>query len=241
MNLFGGRKAHFLAIFVLTLAGALTPAVQAQISAMTADGWHTWRVPAVRGAPEMCCFSWSSGNITRRGCDLDRRHGGFNTSSDGEFASDEVQMYALLENGDVTDLRALSSSCPVTSDSAIADLGPVTADESLEWLQGLLDPPGKLASEAVAAVAVHEGSRAGRLLLGAARSGDDEVREDAVFWMAQVRIGEMADEVKSFVFDDRDPDMREHAAFAYSQSGAANVNVISDTSGGSITLRARSQ
>ena len=223
MNLFSNVRPNFVALIIVMTGAYLASPVQAQISAMTTDGWHTWRVPAVEAAPEMCCFSWSGGNITSRGCDLDSRHGGFSTSSDNEYASDEIQVYALLEDGDVTALRALSSSCPVTSGSAIKDLGPVTAEESLDWLQPLIETDGDHSTEALAAVAVHDDDRAAGMLLDAANSDDEHLREDAVFWMAQVRVDEMADEMKEFIFDDSDPEMREHAAFAYSQSGAADV------------------
>jgi len=223
MNLFDDLKAHLLFLFVITGGGLLTPPVQAQISAMTGDGWHTWRVKAVASAPEMCCFRWSSGNITRRGCDLDGRHGGFSTSSGGEYASDEIQVYALIAAGEVRQLRALSSSCPVRVDDGVVDLGPVTTDESLDWLQTFAGANGPFSSEALAAIAVHDGPRAGRLLLDAAGSDDEDLREDSVFWMAQVRVDEMADEIRKFVFDDPDPKMREHAAFSYSQSGADDV------------------
>jgi len=223
MNLFNNARAHLFSLVAVLAGSYLTAPVQAQISAMDSDGWHTWRVPAVTSAPEICCFSWSSGTVTRRGCDLDSRHGGFTTRSDGEYASDEIQMYAFLESGAVTELRALSSSCPVTASTAVKDLGPVTAAESLDWLDDLVTPDGDHVSEAIAAIAVHNSDRASAILRDAARSSDADVREDTVFWMAQVHVAEMADDIKEFIFEDRNPDMREHAAFAYSQSGADDV------------------
>ena len=104
MNLFNDLRANLAVLAVVGVGSASTLPVQAQISAMTNDGWHTWRVPAVESAPEMCCFSWSSGTVTRRGCDLDSRHGGFSTRSDGEYASDELQVYAFLDAGEVLSL-----------------------------------------------------------------------------------------------------------------------------------------
>ena len=86
MNLFGSMRANIAALLAIVVSGYLASPVQAQINAMTDNGWHTWRVPAVSAAPEICCFSWSGGNVTRRGCDLDGRHGGFSTRSDGDAA-----------------------------------------------------------------------------------------------------------------------------------------------------------
>lgn len=226
MNLFNSVRAHLLTFTIFVFGACLTSPGQAQISAMTGNGWHTWRVPAVAAAPEICCFSWSSGTVTRRGCDLDGRHGGFSTRSDGEFASDEIQVYAMLDDGDVTEFRALSSSCPVTASTAVTDLGPVTTAESLGWIEQLAEPGNEHATEAIAAIAVHDGEQASTLLRAAARSNDEDIREDSVFWMAQVRVRDMADDIKALIFDDRDPDMREHAAFAYSQSGAEDTAEI---------------
>jgi len=223
MNLFHSIRAHLLVLLAVAAGSLLTPAVQAQIATMSADGWHTWRVPAVQSGPEICCFSWSSGTVTRRGCDLDGRHGGFSTSSDGEFVSDEIQVYARLDGGNIKEVRALSSSCPVTANTAVTDLGPVAAGESLEWLEDLVQPNGEHTSDAIAAIAVHAGNQASDMLRDAARSDDEDIREDTIFWMAQVRIADMADDVKAFVFDDDDPDIREHAAFAYSQSDAGDA------------------
>ncbi|MDH3440923.1 MAG: HEAT repeat domain-containing protein [Gammaproteobacteria bacterium] len=220
MNLFCTARSHFFALGALVIGTCLASPLQAQISAMTSDGWHTWRVPAVDSAPEICCFSWSSGTVTRRGCDLDGRHGGFSTRSNGDFASDEIQMYALLDDGDIRELRALSSSCPVTASTAVTDLGPVTVAESIRWIEHLIESGNEHASEAIAAIAVHDGEQASDLLRKSARSNDADIREDSVFWMAQVRVTEMAADIKEFIFNDGDPDMREHAAFAYSQSGA---------------------
>ena len=223
MNLFDDLRAHLLVLAAVILGAAVTPPVQAQIRAMKGDGWHTWRVPAVASAPEMCCYSWSSGTVTRRGCNLDSRHGGFSTSADGEQPGNELQMYAKLDDGEIAELRALSSSCSVTSREVITDLGPVTTAESLDWLEPLVEPDGDFATEALAAVAVHQGERAGDILLNTANGDDESNREDAVFWMAQVRFQTMGDVVREFVFDDPDPDMREHAAFAYSQSTASDI------------------
>lgn len=223
MSVFRRAAAHLLAPVAVLAGACLSAPVQAQIGAMAGDGWHTWRVPAVASAPEICCFSWASGTVTRRGCDLDSRHGSFSTRSDGEYASDEIQVYALLEDGEVAALRALSSSCPVTASMPVNDLGPVTAAASLDWLDELVASDGDHVAQAIAAIAVHDSDQAGDMLRNAARSGDKDIREDSVFWMAQVRVAEMADDVRAFIFEDRDPDMREHAAFAYSQSGADDV------------------
>ena len=224
MNRFRSRNRHVVACVAIVIAGAFSSPVFAQISSMTNNGWHTWRVPAIESAPEMCCYSWNRGTAKKQGCDLDRHSGGFSTASDVMAASTDIQIFAHLEDSDVTEIRALSASCPVKSDSPVFDLGAVEAKDSVRWLGDHITAGNKLASDAITAVAVHKGDAAAKLLLKTAGSGSDQDnRQDAIFWMAQVRVAEMSDEIKGFIFDDRDSAIREHAAFAYSQSEADDI------------------
>lgn len=186
-----------------------------------ADGWYSWRVNVVESAPELCCFSWNNGVATRKRCNLDGRHGGFSTTDNNPFPSDEVQIYALMNSGTATKIRALSSQCPVTTESAIANLGLVQVDESIAWLRQFVTPQSTASDDAITAMALHAGDGARQFLVDTAGSGDsEENRENAIFWMAQVRIGETAGDIQKIMFDDRSADIREHAAFSYSQSTA---------------------
>lgn len=209
---------------LLVVFSLMSLSAEAQISGMTQDGWHTWRVAAVTSAPEMCCFSWNRGSATRQGCDLDSHSGGFSTSSNIIDVSKDVQVFVRIDDGDVAEIRALSASCPVTSDEPIVDLGPVANAESVAWLDSHIEPDGDLAGDAIAAISVHQGEDAVDVLIKTAESrSDQDNREDAIFWMAQVRVEETSAELKKFVFDDRDSEIREHAAFSYAQSEANDV------------------
>jgi HEAT repeat protein len=203
-------------------AVAFTGTAQADIAGLGADGWHTWQVEAAKDVPEMCCFSWKSGTVTKRQCDLDGRNGGFNSSDYSHSSDDGAQIYALIEAGTVNRIRAFSSSCPVVADSEIIDLGRIQTNDSVDWLEPLVG--GDVTSDAIAAIAVHEGASARNVLLNAAKAGNDqEIREDAIFWMAQVRVNETEDAIKRYIFDDTSPDIRSHSAFAYSQSHATDI------------------
>lgn len=221
----GHQRAKVFAV----LAGSLVVGAHAhgQISGLGADGWHTWQVEAVRSAPEMCCFRWRSGTATKKQCDLDGQHGGFSTTDGSKTPDDAVQVFALMRAGEVEDLRTLSASCPVTAKSAIVDLGPVATDDSVAWLERLMESGRDIRSAVITSVAAHRGTRARDLLFTAAEPGNDEdTREDAIFWMGQVRIGESADTLKKYIFADQEPDIREHAAFSYSQSDAPDVTAV---------------
>jgi len=221
MNLFNSLRANLLACLAIILA--CSPAA-AQLGGLTDDGWHTWRVPAVESAPEMCCFVWNRGTAKQQGCDLDGNRGGFSTSSSSINVSNEMQIFARFADGEVAEIRALSASCPVRTNDPIVDLGSVDPATSLDWLEQHITKNNDLASEAIIAVSVHAGQDAGRLLVRTAEAANDEDnREDAIFWMAQVRVDETSADLKRFIFDDKDPDIRQHAAFAYSQSEADDV------------------
>ena len=220
MNLFAGLKSNLIALFALA-AVLLAPPVAAQLSALTEDGWHTWAVEAVESVPELCCYQRHSSRFVGGGCDLDRRRG-FSTSSDR--VGGDVQLYVRMEDGTVADLRALSASCPVTTETPITDLGRLPNDESVNWLTALASSGTDLVSEATVAIAVHAEPEARNWLLETARSGNDtDAREDAIFWMAQVRLQDSERELKRFIHDDDDPEIREHAAFSYAQSGADDI------------------
>jgi HEAT repeat protein len=217
------RSAHVVLCLLLIAAGQHSEIARADISGLGNDGWHTWQVEAVDDAPEMCCFSWRSGAASRKQCDLDGRNGVFGSGDDPSTSDSAVQIYALMKGGGVTKIRALSSSCPVVSDSQITDLGLIDPDDSVDWLEQFIG--GKeFGSDALAAVAVHDGAMARTMLTDAAKPDNkSELREEAIFWMAQVRVAETADDIKRYIFADESADIREHAAFAYSQSKASDV------------------
>jgi len=220
----GFGPTGFIGCTLLIIVSLTSLPAKAQITGLTGEGWHTWRVTAVNSAPEMCCFAWDRGAAARQGCDLDSRRGGFSTASNVIDVSKDVQVFVHLDDGDVAEIRALSASCAVTSDKPIIDLGPVTNAESVAWLDNHIEPGGNLAGDAIAAISVHEGEDAVDVLVKTAESrSDQDNREDAIFWMAQVRVEETSGELKKLVFDDRDPDIREHAAFSYAQSEAKDV------------------
>jgi hypothetical protein len=224
MNLFRTVTSNIAGSTLLVFALVTSP-VAAQIAGLTNDGWHSWQIAAVESAPEMCCFTWRSGRAMDAGCDLDSRRGGYGSSSD-ETGGD-IQLYVRIDGGEVTDIRALSASCPVTSSSPIIDLGQIDNGASVAWLADHIVPGSDITGDAIAAVSVHDGREAVELLTDHARNANDEdIREDAIFWMAQARVDETAPVLRDILFDDDDADIREHAAFSYSQSGADDVTDV---------------
>ena len=103
-------KAHYLPAGVTTcLAGLallspsqaadLTPSQSRSIgTALAREGWTSWQVEAVEGAPDSCCWSsWDHGEASRTSCSLDSERHGYGTR-DGA-TTEVVRVYAHTEGG----------------------------------------------------------------------------------------------------------------------------------------------
>ena len=137
-----------------------------------------------------CCGIWTSGKLTSSGCNLDT---GRSTRIRNDLAtSDEVQVYVKSEAGKVVEIRAFSPQCPVESEHEIYDLGLVDNAESVALLSPYTTSGTDLADEgivdeAIAAIAAHAGPEAFAALttLVENRRLDMDIREQALFWLAQ--------------------------------------------------------
>ncbi len=208
-----------IAPLLACLLGAVSGSVFAAEPAPPAQGWASWEVPAVEGAPDWCCFDWLGKRKTTSGiCELDGRDGGWG-SRDEDGPVERMRIHVLLDGGEVRKIRALGPSCPTRARTPIADLGAVTADDSARWRARRIAPRTRISDDALAALAIHAGSVARDALVGVAnRDTSRESREQAVFWMGQVRASDSAAELQRIMFEDADPKLREHAAFSLSQS-----------------------
>lgn len=203
------------------------------------DGWSSWQVPAVDNAPAWCCLSWDNraDKVSPMGCQLDRKHGenaGFGNYDDK--TTDAARVYVRMVGGKVDRLQAFAAACPVEAATPIRGIENVVPDDSARWLIDLVKG-GKLDEDltenALAALAMHRGKLASDALAGMARDPRKLIRKKTVFWLAQLRGAEGADIATSVMFNDQDPDLREHAAFALSQTdsphAAANLIRLGNT------------
>jgi HEAT repeat protein len=197
---------------------ALEPKVFAAELTLPRDGWVSWQVAAVDGAPEWCCWSNSNNfrNAPRTACKLDGKQDSWGNRDDD--TTDQVRIYARTAGGKLDRLRVLSVTCPAEAATPIRDLGTVAENDSARWLVGLAKQKNE---DVLTALAINRGDVARDALSDIARNDTrGETRQQAVFWLAQVRGQEGADITSSIMFNDKDPDVREHAAFALSQSEA---------------------
>jgi hypothetical protein len=206
--------------------------VASQISAadlaLPKEGWASWQVDAVEGAPDWCCWSsWDKQTGTRQACKLDDDRG--NRGNRDKSTTDAVKVYARLAGGKIERLRALSASCPAEAATPIQHLGNVAADDSARLLATLAktDVNGKdrdLGDNVMAALAMHRGNVAQNALVPLAR--DDarpETRKKAIFWLALLRGTTGADIANTAMFSDKDPEVRKHAAFSITTSQSPRI------------------
>ena len=195
---------------------------------LPADGWASWEVPAIDGAPDMCCWNgMQQGAAKRSACKLDNQRG--NLGNVDNATTDAVRVYVRVAGGTIDRLRALSASCPVEAATPIRDLGSQDADDSARWLIANIRRAGakehKSSREnALEALGMHRGEAAYGELASVARGGDrlDE-RKTAMFWIAKGRGLAGATLVTELMLGDKDPDVREHGAFAITVSKSPRI------------------
>jgi hypothetical protein len=222
-------SVQFIRAAALCLAGfaLIAPASSAELT-LPKDGWASWQVDAVEGAPAMCCWSsWDDRDASRASCKLDSKEGNF--GSRDHATTDAVKVYARVTAGKVEKLWVLSATCPVEAATPIHDLGNVATDDSARWLVTLSKSSGddtkhEFKENVLAALAMHRGDLALNELTAVARGdGRVESRKTAVFWLAHLRGAAGAEVATSVMFNDQDPKVRQHAAFAITESNSPRV------------------
>ncbi len=234
------RRAPGLGILLAVLACSTSTPTTAQDATSIPfrdDGWYRWQFDAVATTAELCCHVWHNQRPVPTACDLDRDGLSYGHFSDGEVdgsgrakATGEHQpmsLFARVENGVITRLQPVSPSCEVRTDRPWTDLGRVSNADSLAWLQK--------ADETTMAIALHAGAEARNELVHMARSGRDrKTRQDAIFWMGQLRIADTRDELIDLIEHGDSEGIREQAIFSYAQSPAEDrtrvlIHIVEDT------------
>jgi hypothetical protein len=191
----------------------------------TSDGWVAYRVPMFAGADGPCCFSVRKGAKTQKGCDLDQRSWSFNTDDGMSAAADgTLAVYLKVQKGRVERVRAVDASCPVHTASTVRWVDPVEPTNSVAMLSSLLDRKADDLDHSLMALAYHADASAMRALAGRAEpSHSSKEREQALFWLGQIRGAEGADVIEHYATNDPDPKLRSKAVFALSQSSAPDA------------------
>jgi len=205
------------------------------------DGWVAWQVPKTADGGIACCFQMHGKHVLQSGCDLEGNNWG---NSDDQrpppATADALSVYFRISHGKVDKVRAFSASCPVRDADKVRWLDNVTPQASVAFLTAstAATQSEDIFDAELAALAMHADPAATPALRDLSReSHPQKVREQALFWLGQMRGAEGAQIVEHAATTDPDPELRAHAVFVLSEAhgmdGYAAIHRIaqSDSSG----------
>lgn len=212
-----------LTMVLLAAAFATAHAATPLPAGASRDGWSMYEVPMVDGDHHACCYE-SRGGQWQPGCDLRGDAMVVRDTPDALGTPGRLRVYVEAKNGALEHLRAFDAACPVRAGAPIARIEVAPAD-SVRWLEDVVasDPGEEPARNAIHALAQHAEPSATGVLIGFAGDDafDEDVRQDAIFWLGQTRGREGADAVLRIARDGRAGiDLRRHAVFSLSQTSA---------------------
>jgi len=224
----------------LDAGGDLDRQVRRVVATPDTPHWMGWVVPAVEGSGDSCCYENLDFNRNRgccRGCKLEGKNSTFvGTHSEDKSHSGEpiklegsraISVLLRASAGRINRVQAFSQDCELDAGGlGFTWLENVAQSESLRLLEKLaLDPDAvdddgdRLGESAVMAIAMHADPQADPILARLAGPGHDEdMREQAIFWMGNARGRAGYETLRRIVKDDPDEDIRDKAVFALSQS-----------------------
>src|SRR5437763_4698378 len=143
--------------------------------------WVAYAMPAVDGY-RINCYRCSLGDESMSFSRTDE--------DDIHPAAGNVGVFLRVENGAVTNVRVYSTDCTLEgSGTSITWIDNVAPRNSAALLAGLVGGEKRVSNRAMSALAMHADPSAGDRLDQWARSGSatNEVRGEAVFWLAETR------------------------------------------------------
>lgn len=172
---------------LLLIALLLTEALAASIPAISEDGWYRWQVEDPEGGHVYC---WRRDYSYVRKCE----------ESDTAAA---VYIYARSRDGEIVDIRIRSLQCGDDMNDEYRELGIVANADSIAWLKTLAEANERASEDATAAIAAHASEQALPVLIALVenRRLDHDVREQALFWLAQSDDDEAFDYLDKLLAD----------------------------------------
>lgn len=180
--------------------------------------WFGYEVPSVPGSRFSVCSRANQSQDDDGCCGVYRLEDSDNNwHSDGSDQSTprSIDILARIDHGAVEKIRFVSSGCRLDSGGLpFTWLSDVKPDDSVAWLAGLAKSDEKhLADQALAAVAMHETSKATSVLVDFAASGNPLwLREKAGFWLGAGRGHDGYLALKRLTADP-DPEFRKKLTF----------------------------
>lgn len=181
-------------VAALLLIAALTgPACAATDPAETirssGDGWIAIEFPAIEGTASPCCWQGRLQGRGEFGCSLEQDHYSYGIPSDAPL-EDTIVAYTRVREGMVAQLKVIGRQCPMDAGGeSITWLGSSDDHTLLDWLETLARN-GKqrdVSHSALWALSLHASDSAGDRLYTLARDENEELAEEAIFWLGEAR------------------------------------------------------
>jgi len=150
--------------------------------------WMAFSLPVLEGTHSPCCWKGRWNGVGEAGCSLEARHQSYGTRSDSPVA-ENVIVYCEIREGQVHTIRLVGDQCPVEGNGAqVSWIGTVDNTAGLDWLETLARSDDDSAgSGALYALALHRSPDAGQRLYKLALNTDDDLSEEAIFWLGEAR------------------------------------------------------
>ena len=200
---------------------AAPPALSRQV--LQQDGWVAYDAAMVADAGAPCCFEFHANAAARGGCSLEGRNWSLGRDdADSTASADTATIYLHVSQSRIDRVRAFAASCPLRDAGGVRRLDAVGAADSIALLAATAAQAGRdedLLDAATAALALHADAAATAALSRLADSGQPrKLREQALFWSAQLRGAAGAQLVERYARTDADPEFRADAIFDLSQA-----------------------
>jgi len=188
--------------------------------------WLAFSMPVLDGTHSPCCWKGKWNRMGEVGCSLESRHHSYGTRSDSPLA-DNVIVFSEIRDGQVQSLRLVGESCPVEGNGTeVTWIGSVDNAAGLDWLEEVArsDTRDSAGESALFAIALHRSSDAGQRLNALALRTDDDLSEQAIFWLGEARGDQGSRMLLEIAKDKHAPrEARRQALFWLAQSDDDNA------------------
>jgi hypothetical protein len=199
-----------------------------KLAARGQAAWVGYSAPKVAGVHHMCCFNARSQfKNNPQCCGGCRLESGDGSNTMGRVAdcplpqTDRFFVLTRVASGEVQNIRPASVDCGLDLGGlTLYWLGPAKPAESTAWLMRLASGGSrKLSDHAVDALGVHAGPSAEEALTRImGPQFPKNLRTQAAFWLGSEHGRRGFESVRDAIGRDGDPDFREEALFALSES-----------------------
>lgn len=184
--------------------------------------WLAFSLPVLDGTHSPCCWKGKWDNMGEVGCSLGNHHQSYGSRSDSP-TTDKVIVFSEIKNGDARSIQIVGESCPVDADGAsVTWIDRVDEKAGLDWLVSMASSD----DSTLYALGLHRSADANTRLFELAKKDDDDLAEQAIFWLGEARGADGLDSLERLLEDLPPGHTRRQINFAISQNSAPGAAVL---------------